>query len=61
MCEKDFVLKKFRVKNMVLSSGLSNCDDLLIFKFRKFKLDLNDNIVHNFELKKRRHFFFSES
>ena len=39
-------------KNVHCVIGLINRDNLLIFKFRNFKLDLKDNFVNN--LKKTR-------
>ena len=34
-------------KNLHCSTGLINCDDLLIFKFRNSQFDLKVNFVHN--------------
>ena len=37
------------IKTLHCSIGLINSDNLLIFKFRNFKLDLKDNFVNTLE------------
>jgi len=45
--KSDNYLKKSILSKFMLSIGLINRDNLLIFKFQNFKIDLKDNFVNN--------------